>query len=34
VAETTLVKQVRAAGVVQRVFLPGNTNLPAALGTP
>jgi carboxyl-terminal processing protease len=34
VAETTLVKKVRAAGTVQKAFVPGQANLPAALGTP
>ena len=34
VAETTLVKKVRAAGTVQKAFVPGQPNLPAALGTP
>jgi carboxyl-terminal processing protease len=30
VAETTLVKKVRAAGSVDKAFQPGNANLPAA----
>jgi len=34
VAETTLVRQVRAAGAVQKAYMPGRVNLPAALGTP
>ena len=34
VAETTLVKRVRAAGTVEKAYKPGSANLPAASATP
>jgi carboxyl-terminal processing protease len=33
-AETTLVKQLRTVGSVQKAYQPGKVNLPAALATP
>jgi carboxyl-terminal processing protease len=34
VAESTLVKQLRAVSSLEKAFQPGSTNLPSAVGTP
>jgi carboxyl-terminal processing protease len=34
VAETTLTKQLRTVGTLQKAYTPGSANLPTALGTP